>query len=445
MSQMAQRDVAESKFSLSEREEVFDQIVASFKQAYAWWGEQLSREALISLATHNIETDSTVERSSEYTHTPRVRRHLMVYAPRGWYKSTVMEIMAKLVGDDPENGRVGKVGTVSEAAFRGTVNDNGDFVPPEAMTKDILFFDEFGTVATDEDLLQVMNQLMESGEATVNLSKIASMGSKQQYHLEQKYNRLKFVNGELDKARKATPGEDIDFDEIGSASKFYYQSKPIMWACTYKQEHIQDAANASRWSPVFMKKKPTAANLTKHVNRNSFSVNEDTIRLFRQVLNDTGIPSDADSNKLQQALAGDLTAVQIPERFYDENPEMDGRMSAQIKQYILGLRWWGKDPSDRDIDQLVDNITRLNDMAEEGEPETAIGATEQLIIDSPLKVKHIAEKTGYSKKRIYDALEEIEESIYGDPTDDRIVDFDRDDSRRVIWTSKGQKTAYEST
>jgi len=438
-------DIAESRFNLSEREEVFDEVVDAFTEGYSWWGEQLSREALISLATHNIEADSTIEQDSEFAHTPRIRRHLMVYAPRGWYKSTIMGMMAQLVGDDPENGRVGKVGTVSEAAFRGTVNDNGDFVPPEAMTKDVLFFDEFGTVATDEDLLQVMNQLMESGEAMVNLSKIAGMDSKYQYRLEQKYDSLKFVDGDLDKARKATSGEDIDFDEIGSAPKFYYQSKPIMWACTYKQEHIQDAANASRWSPIFMDKKPTAANLTKHVNRHEFAVDDETVRVFRRMLNDTGIPSDAESDTLRRALAGDLTAVQIPERFYEENPEMDGRMSAQIKQYVLGLKWWGKNPSDEDVGQLVQNINKLAEMVDEGKPDTAVEAAEQMIIDSPLKVKAIADKTGYSKKRIYDALDEVKERIRGDPSDERIVDFDRNDHKKAIWTSQGQKAAYDST
>lgn len=438
-------DAPESQYTLSEREEVFDEIVDEFKKAYSWWGEQLSQQALISLATHNIESDDAVTVDSKYVHTPRIRRHLLVFAPRGWYKSTILGLMTELVGNDPEDGRVGKVGTVSEAAFRGTVNDNGEFVPPEAMTKDVLFFDEFGTVATDEDLLQVMNQLMESGEATVNLSKIADMDSKYQYQLEQKYDQLKFVGGDLKNARNAQPGEDLDFDEIGSAPKFYYHSKPIMWACTYKPEHIQDAANASRWSPVFMKKKPTATNLTKYVNNHRFDIESETVKLFRQVLKDTGVPADVDSENQRKALAGDLTAVTIPDRIYEANPEMDGRMSAQIKQYVLGLKWWGKAPSDGNVDQLVQHINDLTEMADEGEPETAVEATKRIITDSPLKVKQIANKTGYSKKRIYDALEEIEENISADPTDDRIVDFDIDDHRKAIWTSKSEKTAYEST
>ena len=85
---MSYTDAPESQYTLSEREEVFDEIVDEFKEAYSWWGEQLSQQALISLATHNIESDDAVTVGSKYAHTPRIRvsirssRMVQIHHPR---------------------------------------------------------------------------------------------------------------------------------------------------------------------------------------------------------------------------------------------------------------------------------------------------------------------------------------------------------------------------
>jgi hypothetical protein len=368
----------------------------------------------------------------------------MVYAPRGWYKSTVMGKVCELVGDSPEAGKVARLGTISEAAFRGSPNDIGQFDPPKALTHDILFLDEFGTVAGDEELIQIMNQVLEGGKVSVDLKKISNMRAGGQISAENKHPTLKFIGGDLEEVRTADDDEEIDWDEIDPAGSFRYKSDCIMWACTYKPEHIQDAANASRWAPVFPEQKLTSE-LTRYVDANGvLRIKEETVRTFRRVIEDSGIPSDAEKENIRRALRGDITAVVLPERIYEEHTDLNGRMSKHLKQYLLGLWWWGKEPIDGDVDNLLGNIRRLGGMATEGQELTVKEEAEQLITDAPLKVNELADRVGCSDTSVYNALNELRDEIRDDPVDERIVDFDRADDTKAIWTSERQRQAHNA-
>jgi hypothetical protein len=192
---------------------------------YSWLGRQVTEELLDSLAS------SIIDRCYEMPF--RANQHVLLIWESGWYKSSILGDFQRMMPKE----YIGGVGTISDAALRGTVETNAKpgmrFVPPTVLKDDFLIVREFGKGLTeDPNLKQTLLNALEDQEVHVTLAKFAQLDSTERRKAELDYKDDKFV-------------WDTD-------TSFRYTTKATFWAANYTP--IDDAALLSRFNIVHPEK-----------------------------------------------------------------------------------------------------------------------------------------------------------------------------------------------
>lgn len=297
-----------------DRSEIYDSIVESFYNKYSWLGEQVAEEMLLTASSWNLQHYSNPDF--------RLRRHLLLFWPPAWIKSSLLMRMRSIFGND----LCGHLSDISTAAMRGSV-ESGRFRAPECLKHPFTVCTEFGQLINSggdsSELVQKLLNLLEEGVVTVSLIKAGGL-----------------LQSEREKAIR---NWGIEFDDDNN---FTYHTDWVILAGTYNKKFLADSALESRFNIVTPHKK-LDSELTKYINRSPPFHLDDEVKLkFRdEIFKDT--PSD-------------IRCI-LPDSVYSPEVNLNVRESSMLISAILNRRWWGKDISDDEIIEKAKAIKATSD------------------------------------------------------------------------------------
>lgn len=337
------------------RREIHNEIVEAFGTKYSWLGAQAAREMLMSVASWNIQ---------KYSNPPfRYRTHIILAWKRGFLKSTMLKTMADLLGE--KNASV--IGKVSDAAMRGSVS-GGNFAPPKPLKTPIVMSTEFGQTDFGDELLNLFLALLEEGHTNVALNKIASLPDNQKRSIEKEYSR------------------QIQF---GASNEFDLKTDFVFWGATYDPSKLQDDALRSRIS-VVSPVKPLDYRITMAADKNpsvKSQIDPSTIRDLRRLI------------KTEDEYPTDFSP---PDNMYSQL-NIEPRESRDMMSYMACRNWWGLE-TNPDIMRKYIKYLKKSRKVSIMTPEDRIF---DLIFDSPKTYGELMKETGYSKRQIYQLMQNI--------------------------------------
>lgn len=364
-----------------ERRSIFKEIVDAYGVKYGWLGAQTARELLISAATWNIQKHS----NPPY----RYRTHVMLAWDRGYLKSTMMRKMKDILGDE----FVSVIGKVSDAAMRGSVSA-GNFTPPKPLQTPIVISTEYGQTDFNDELLNLFLNLLEEGHTNVALNKIGQLSDNQKRNIEEQF------------------GNDIDFKQN---NEYDLHSSFVFWGATYDPSKLSDDALRSRFN-VVTPEKPLDYTVTMSADNNPGvlkQLSKDTIRGIRRHL------------KMEDSFPTDFRP---PKHIY-EKYNIIPRESRDIQSYMSARNWWGLEVNPDIIENYISYLQESRKISTMEPRERVFN----IIFDNPTPYPEIQDKTGYTKKQIYNLLNDIraENINIGDETE------------WVVWSGLSEKKKYE--
>lgn len=342
------------------RSKIFESIVNSFESKFSFIGKQFAEELLLSSASWNIQQVSQPDF--------RVRRHLMLFWPPGFLKSSLLVKGYDLLGSDLST----KLSDITVAALRGTV-EFGRFVSPYTLKRPFSICTEFGQIISghkDEELIQKLLNILEEGAVTVSLGKISSIS-----------------NSERDRVMDEFPVTFID------ANTFTYTTNWIMIAGTYNRKFLIDSALESRFN-ILVPDQPLSSKLTKHViNSPPFAYEPGVEDQFR--------------NEVTSTEAID-TKIKIPTEVYDADDKFSPRDAGMIVSRILCMAWWGKKLANGDVVELAVNIKKNRDRIWKSTDDKVF----DIILYKPrtfeeIKAELKAQGSDVSERQVYYSLKKI--------------------------------------
>lgn len=349
-----------------DRKEVYNEIYNAFSKKYSWLGEQFAEEFLLSIASYNIQTYSSVDF--------RVRRHPLLFWSAGFGKSSLLKRAYEILGP----GLCIMMSDVTQAALRGTVN-NGVFISPFTLKKPFAVCTEFGQIvggANNTDMVQSLLNILEEGIVTVSLAKISSLPMDSIKGLQDDYN-IRFTDN----------------------NTFTYNTNWVLMAGTYNRKFLVDNAFQSRFVMVTPEKK-LDSELIKHIhNSGPFVLSQDCLDTLRaEVMNPT--PIDC--------------MYKLPDEVYTYNLTM--RDMGSILSSLLCKRWWGFEPTKEDAIALAERITKANENVWKSGTDKVFDALES----EEKSVDELVADTGLSKRAVYNALKELRSVRVGPFEDGKI-------------------------
>lgn len=344
-----------------ERRQVYNEIVEAFGVKYSWLGGQAAREMLMSAASWNIQ---------KYSDPPfRYRTHVMLAWERGFLKSTMMRVMADILGS--ENTSI--IGKVSDAAMRGSVSGKS-FTPPKPLKSPIVISTEFGQTDFNDELLNLFLNMLEEGHTNVALNKIAQLTKNQKNNIEENYDRrIQF-------------GENNEFD---------LKCDFVFWGATYDPSKLSDDALRSRFD-VVTPVKTLNHEITRAADNNPSvkrQLSKTTIRDARRYLTqEKKFPTDFRPSKNMY-------------KKFNLNP----RESRDIQAYMASRNWWGLNTNPdvmRKYIEYMKESRRISTM----KPEERVF---ELVFDNPSTYKELISETGLDKRALFKILKRIDAQKIG--------------------------------
>lgn len=364
-----------------ERKQIYNEIVEAFGVKYSWLGAQAAREMLMSVASWNIQ---------KHSEPPfRYRTHVMLAWKRGYLKSTMMRVMADILGDD----NTSTIGKVSDAAMRGSVSGKS-FTPPKPLRSPIVISTEFGQTDFNDELLNLFLNQLEEGETNVALNKIAQLSENQREDIQQTYdNRIRFrENNEFDLK--------CDF---------------VFWGATYDPTKLADDALRSRFN-VVTPVKPLNHEITRAADNNpgvKRQIDKTTVKDVRRFIKqDKEFPTD----------------FRPPHSMYKEF-DLNPRESRDVQSYMACRNWWGLDTNPDVMRKYIEYLKqsrRLSTM----KPEERVF---ELIFDTPRTYKELMEETGLGKKELFKIMRRLDAQKH---------DL-ANETKWVIWSGGGEEEKDE--
>lgn len=340
-----------SKEKKRERKQVFKEIVGAFEKKYSWWGHQLSREMLLSLASWHIEKHTD--------HYLRMRNHLMIYGPPGWGKSTMLRKMREVLGEE----LCSKIGKVTGAALRGSVS-SGQFNPPKPLRTPVMVSTEFGQTNFEEELLNIFLALLDEGQTNVAMNKIGNIGENQKKSIQNQW-------------------EGIDF----KGNEFDVETTFIFWGATYDPDQLQDDAFRDRMK-IVRPEQTLDSTVTKAADNNIFSIDTNTVTKLRQLLTED-IESEVNFTP--------------PDAIYDKYGDLSMRESRDLQSYMASRAWWGLEVNPELMDEYLQELKESRRLARMSDEDVIL----DLIFDNPMTYDEIQAKTGLSRKETYQILNKL--------------------------------------
>jgi len=373
-----QRSKTESQ---QERKEVYNNIVEAFGTKYSWLGAQAAREMLMSVASWNIQ---------KHSNPPfRYRTHVMLAWERGYLKSTMMRVMADLMGDE----MCSVIGKVSDAAMRGSVSGSS-FTPPKPLKTPIVISTEFGQTDFNDELLNLFLNMLEEGHTNVALNKIASLPDNQKKNIEERFDRRV---------------------QFGANNEYDLMSDFVFWGATYDPSKLADDALRSRFN-VVTPVKPLNHKITQAADNNpsvKSQLSQDTVRNLRRFIRqEKEYPTDfRPSGKMYKEF------------------NLIPRESRDIQSYMSSRNWWGLD-TNPDVMRRYISYLKESRRVSTMKPEERVF---DLIFDTPKTYEELQEETGMSKRDIYKIMQRISAEKYnlGEQT------------QWVIWSGEGESVDEE--
>lgn len=275
--------------------EIFKDITNSFEHKHSWLGRQVCEEFLLSLASWNIQHWQKPDF--------RVATHKLFYWDRGWIKSSLLDMLYKLLDD-----RLAiRIADITRPAFRGSINTDGettDFIPPLPVLYFFIFIKELGSITSKkDDLVQEMLEQMESGEGSTRLVKFSRLSKEAKKEIEAKWPWIKFKDN----------------------ATLTFKSDNVYIAATYKANYITDEAFAERFE-VILPEKPLTSELTKWSDRHGFILNPDTVASLNQRI------------VMQGRI---ISEPNLPDDLYDKERFLSHRGARNIRAFLMARDWWG--------------------------------------------------------------------------------------------------------
>jgi hypothetical protein len=323
---MIDENIIEQAKTLS-RKQVYDYTIKAFEQKYSWLGKQFAEEALLSLASWNIQNFNNpnyvgkddfekgyVRKLPEF----RARKHLLLFWQPGFIKSSLLIKLRELIGTDV----CGSISDVTPAAIRGSV-ESGRFKAPVCLKYPYTICSEFGQLVNNSsdssELIQKLLNILEEGRVSVSLVKVAQLLSSER--------------------ERATEEYGVKFDD---ENNFEYQTNWVLMAGTYNKKFLKDNALESRFN-IMIPHKRFDADFTRFVcNAPQFEYDDAyKIALRNHLLDDTPMQ----------------TRVELPDEVHEAGLTM--RDLSNLQSRVICARWWGNDVTDSDIIKyafsMVDN------------------------------------------------------------------------------------------
>lgn len=366
-----------------ERKEVYKEIVDAFALKYDWLGAQTAREMLISAASWNIQ---------KHSNPPfRYRTHLMLAWERGYLKSTMMRVMADILGDELTS----VIGKVTDAAMRGSVSGK-NFTPPKPLRTPIVISTEFGQTGFDDELLNLFLNQLEEGITNVSMNKLGVLSDNKRTHIENKYDdRIKFKEN----------------------NEYNLKCDFVFWGATYNPKMLTDDALRSRFN-VITPAKPLNHEITQSVDSNP--------SVHRQ-LDSTTVKEVREFMRSEQEFPTDFRPPSPLYKEYNITP----RESRDIQSYMACRNWWGLDVNPEVMRKYIDYMKKSRKLSIM-EPEERVF---DLIFDNPMTYEEINDRTNLSKREIYKIMRRI---------DAQRDSLKEDETRWVIWSGANENNGEES-
>jgi len=351
-----------------QRNEVFNSITQTFEDKYLGLGREVGEEFMYSVASYNIQQFQQPEF--------RIRRHLCLYYPAGWLKSSILMKFNDILGKQ----NCSFTSDLTLAAMRGSV-ECGQFVVPSTLKSPFAVATEFGQMVNpdSQDLVQKLLNVLEEGVVSVSLVKIGQLDKIARLDAEAKYPGLKFID----------------------QNTFTYKTNWILFAGTYAKKYLVDNALESRFivcSPM----EHLTPELVKHVNNS---------RPFNELI-------DVDAVITLQSMLKENSNIDmkviLPDEVYHRKEPITVRESAQLISYVLARRWYGIDTTTEDIIATAEKYHK-NSMAVWSSSEDMIF---NVLMKEPGKeytLEDIANTTRLSRLQTYNSLRKLGVSPYIHP------------------------------
>jgi hypothetical protein len=348
------------------RAEVFNAIVSAFKNKYSWLGEQFAEELLYIVAAQNMQ-----EHLSFDDEDIRLRSHLLLFWPAGWFKSTLLKRAYILLGSQ----NCDFLSDITTAALRGSLDRDSDgnvvFIPPKCKVKPFLILTELGTVTSkqDKELVQIFLQVLEEGIVTVDLVKFAALTEDQKREIESALRGIMFSRE--------------------SPSTMIFITNCSILAATYNHKFVVDSAFSSRWD-IMIPKQPFTSSLSAYVRKHRFRLEDEFRQKFREII------KSKPSNSLVDAWYEDL-----PKEIEERDEYISPRIMRSLLAFKLARLFWELEVNDQ---MLIDRFNYLRQV------EMKVNSTlEDNIIDllrkeGPMDFDQLKEKLHVPSRELLAAL-----------------------------------------
>lgn len=330
-----------------EKKEIYETIVKAFEDKYSWLGRQFVEEFLNSVASWNIQQFSNPDF--------RIRRHLLLFWPPGYIKSTLLMKGRDILGHEA----CGHISDVTSAAIRGSV-DAGKFRVPVCLKHPITMCTEFGQMVNGEsnELVQKLLNILEEGIVTVSLIKAGGLLPAERQKAIEKYG--------------------IEFDDDNN---FTYTTNWILMAGTYNKKFLSDSALESRFI-IMTPERKLDGELTKHINRSKKFVIEEEVKIALR------------NEMLSKWNVGDYKSPILPDEIYTPEINLSVRESAGLISKVMALKWWGIEMSDEDIISAAKKIKSSSEDIWKSDEDRVFDC----VFYEPKSVEDISKEIGISNK-----------------------------------------------
>jgi len=337
------------------RIDIYNNIVDSFARSYSWLGRQFAEEFLLSVSSSNIQRFSKPKF--------RIRRHLMLFWDHAWFKTTLLTRAKEWLG--PELCM--SMSDISNAALRGTV-ESGQFMSPYTLKTPFAVATEFGQVISGTDYTELVQKLLcvlEEGEITVSLGKIAYLSSQQREEAEEKYG-VTFVDN----------------------NTFTYKTNWVLLAATYNRKFMVDNAFESRFNIMYPERK-LDNKLTRYINKAPpYQMDNETVFAFRREI------------QKEKPIS---TNIKLPDEIFDSDKTVTPRQCGALQSYILCRAWWGlKTPKETILEKLEQMWARSDEIW-----KTADDRVLEALNNKPKTVQELAKELNLSERQIYYSLKNL--------------------------------------